>query len=214
MWLLWSTVTHVILRLSTWCDQSFVTFAIFIIQPPNPFYPTALYLKPAGSHQHSWLVIRYSWMLPTFTQHAPQRSYHIVSSVPSQLFIQLDCMAIACDSHPLCHASTLSSMFSSSCQSQKIQLDDKFTHHLHQLWLEANSIMRWCYIPHQELRGTPQEAKYRTPSDLLTNISLFHLLYYLIWSPHLCCCSHYYIPVHHCILLTYLEQVDPCLVFY
>ena len=37
-----------------------------------------------------------------------------------------------------------------------------------------------CYIPRQELRGTPQEAKYRTPSDLPTNISLFHLLYYLI----------------------------------
>jgi len=37
-----------------------------------------------------------------------------------------------------------------------------------------------CYIPHQELRGTPQEAKYWTPSDLPTNISLFHLLYYLI----------------------------------
>ena len=38
----------------------------------------------------------------------------------------------------------------------------------------------FCYIPRQELRGTPQEAKYRTPSDLPTNISLFHLLYYLI----------------------------------
>jgi len=37
--------------------------------------------------QHLWLVIRYSWMLPTFTQHAPQRSYHIVFLVPSQLFI-------------------------------------------------------------------------------------------------------------------------------
>ena len=37
-----------------------------------------------------------------------------------------------------------------------------------------------CYIPHQELRGTPQEVKYWTPLDLPTNISLFHLLYYLI----------------------------------
>ena len=37
-----------------------------------------------------------------------------------------------------------------------------------------------CYIPHQEPQGTPQEAKYWTLSDLLTNISLFHLLYYLI----------------------------------
>jgi len=27
-----------------------------------------------------------------------------------------------------------------------------------------------CYIPRQELRGTPQEAKYWTPSDLPTNI--------------------------------------------
>jgi len=37
-----------------------------------------------------------------------------------------------------------------------------------------------CYIPHKELQGTPQEAKHQTPSDVLTNISLFHLLYYLI----------------------------------
>ena len=75
-------------------------------------------------------------------------------------------------------------------------------------------IFTYCYIPHQELQGTPQEVKHQTPSDLPTNISLFHVLYYLIWSSHLCCCSHYYIPVHHCILLTYLEQVEPCLVFY
>jgi len=93
--------------------------------------------------QHSQLVIRYSWMLPTFTQHALQRSYRIISSVPSQLFIQLDCMPITCDSHPLCCTSTLSSMLSSSCWSQKIQSDDKFAHHLHQLWLEVNNIMRW-----------------------------------------------------------------------
>jgi len=37
-----------------------------------------------------------------------------------------------------------------------------------------------CYIPHKELQGTPQEAKYQTLSDLPTNISLFHLLYHLI----------------------------------
>ena len=54
-----------------------------------------------------------------------------------------------------------------------------------------------CYIPYQELQGTPQEVKYQTPSDLPTNISLFHLLYYLILSSHLGCCFHYYIPVHH-----------------
>jgi len=93
--------------------------------------------------QYSQLVIRYSWMLPTFTQHAPQRNYCIASLVPSQLFIQLDHMPIACNSNPLCHASTLSSMLSSSYQSQKIQSDNKFTHHLHQLWLEVNNIMRW-----------------------------------------------------------------------
>jgi len=45
-----------------------------------------------------------------------------------------------------------------------------------------------CYIPHKELWGTPQEAKHQTPSDVPTNISLFHLLYYLSWSSHLCCC--------------------------
>jgi len=82
-------------------------------------------------------------MLLTFAQHAPWRSYHIISLVPSQSFIQSDHMPISCDSHPLCHASTLSSMLSSSCQSQTIQLDDEFTHHLHQLWLEVNNIMRW-----------------------------------------------------------------------
>ena len=44
----------------------------------------------------------------------------------------------------------------------------------------SGSNFAWCYIPCQELRGTPQEVKYWTPSDLPTNISLFHLLYYLI----------------------------------
>jgi len=34
-------------------------------------------------------------------------------------------------------------MLSSSCQSQTIRSDNKFTHHLHQLWLEVNNIMRW-----------------------------------------------------------------------
>ena len=70
------------------------------------------------------------------------------------------------------------------------------------------------YIPHKKLQGTPQEATHWTPLDILTNISLFHLLYYLVWSFHLCCCSHYYIPLHHCTLVTYLKQVEPCLVFY
>jgi len=54
-------------------------------------------------------------------------------------------------------------------------------------------IIVWCFNGHvprglgpkreillHPTQGTPQEVKYRTPSDLPTNISLFHLLYYLI----------------------------------
>ena len=38
----------------------------------------------------------------------------------------------------------------------------------------------YCYIPHKELQEIPQETTHQTLSDIPTNISLFHLLYYLI----------------------------------
>jgi len=44
----------------------------------------------------------------------------------------------------------------------------------------STSSQTLCYILHKELQGTPQEVKYQTPLDLLTNILLFHPLYYLI----------------------------------
>jgi len=56
VWLLQPLVTCVIPWLLTECDCCLVTSVTFVSQPPIPFYPTALYPKPAESHQHTTII--------------------------------------------------------------------------------------------------------------------------------------------------------------
>jgi len=164
-----------------------------------------------------WSIIRLPLQLtlPHLYAHSGMDSVSVMHIIPRNVIMALICrldnMFTITHTFKFTHKSRLG-MFLQHCVSQIFSLSFEANKKLTATFVQISLVL--CYIPRQELRGTPQEAKYQTPSDLLTNISLFHLLYYLIWSPHLCCCSHYYIPVHHCILLTYLEQVDPCLVFY